>query len=618
MLEIGVTDIEGNFNPLFSSSETDKEIIKQVYPTILQPTEKNTFKNYCGGISYEFIGDTQVKYTITIRDDLMFSDGSYVTIEDVISFFYLISDASYKGAYSNWYINDIIGIKEYYYDDNNYEATLNGIDSIVSANYSKDSIAADDYINYLVETKIEGKFAGSLDSMSPYGESWRDYFLRFQYKEELEALDLNPSEEDVLKLAAKVEAEQNPNSYNPENWYREKLYNEYVEKNYSNGISVTEISGINKVNDYTCTILFGSRNINALSQLNIPLISAKSYSSEYIKGSAEKINESDEFLLGCGPYYITDYSDDEVLLVQNNNYFGEKSDFSKIKYIDISDKKNSPAEYVTSGKVDIATDVASSKLINSLDQEEALFFINNQKEYTSLFFNVNTLTYQQRKALMGLCSLNTSTEKQIGSYYTGLKRPLSVRYNEYPADISDSFYKESAFVAFTMMSDEPIPELTAYLIKDADYLETAWIEEYKSILSANGIKLNIAFVNNKTELFSVIASGEADIWIDKVMDTSTCDSYERFNSSGSMNYAGFDNPAIDNLTTQIRSSVGLVDKTSLTRELLDLVMEQAIECPLYQLQTVTIYNTETINENSFDSNLNYDGYTYVIPMLKKK
>ena len=616
-LKIGVTDIEGNYNPLYSSSKTDREIINQIYPTILQSTDKNTFKNYCGGISYEFIGDSQVKYTITIKDNLRFSDGTYVTIEDIISFFYFISDASYDGVYSDFYLNDISGIKEYYYDDNNYESALTGIDSIVSVNYSKDSIETADLTDYLIETKIEGKFTGNLDSPSPTGETWRDYFLRFQYKEELDSLGLTPSDDDVLKLAAKVEAEQNQSAYNPENWFREKLYNEYIEKNYSNGISVNEISGIKKINDYTCTILFNSKNINALSQLNVPVLSTSSYFSEYIKGSAEKVKNNESLPIGCGPYCLDDYSDDDVSLVLNKFYSGDKPDFSKIRFIDISDGKKNPSEYVSSGKVDIAADVASVQLINSLDQENTLYFISNQKEYTSLFFNVNTLTYSQRKALMGLCSLNTSTEKQIGSYFTGLKRPLSIRFEEYPTDITESFYKESAYVAFTMLSDETIPELSAYIIKDADYLESTWIEEYRNILLTNGIKLNIFTVNDEKELRSAIASGNADIWFEKIKDTPTCDCYDRFNSSGSMNYAGFNNPEIDSLTVQIRASVGLVDKTALTGQLLDLVMEQAIECPLYQLQNVTVYNTETINENSFTSNMNYDGFTYIISMLKK-
>lgn len=616
-LKIGVENIVGNFNPLYSENETDNEIMKQVYLSVLRPSADNTLKNFCGGISYEFVGDSQVKYTITIRDDLRFSNGNYATIQDIISFFYLISDATYDGAYSDWYLNDIVGLKEYYFDDTDYQSSITAIENVISANYTLTTIEKADYAEYLAATSLEGKFDGNLDSAAPSGESWRDYFIRFQYNEELEALGANPSDEEVLALAAKVEAEQNPLAYNPENWFREKLYNEYIEKNYSNGISVDTIEGIKKVNDYTCTVLFNSRNINAISQINVPVISAEYYSSQYIKGEAAKIKEIEGRPCGCGPYYITESSEDEVTLSANEYYFEGASDFTSLKFIDLSDEKKSAAESVASGNIDVATTLASAQIINELNGKQVKYFVNDLDEYSSVFFNTLTLNYQQRKALMGLCSLNTSIEKQIGSYYTGLKRPLSVRFNEYPSEITEAYYKESAYTAYTILTDEPIPELTACIINGADFLQSAWLEEYKSILSSNGIKLNIITVANADELRSAVAAGSVDLWIENVSEEATCDSFERFNSSGKLNYAGFNNSEIDALTVQIRAAVGLSDKKVLTEKLLELVMEQAIECPLYQRQTVTIYNSETVSNESFSSDFDYDGFTYAISSLKK-
>lgn len=616
-LKIGVENISGDFNPLYSEDETDKEIMKQVYLSVLQPTSDNTLKNFCGGISYEFVGDSQVKYTITIRDDLRFSDGKYVTIQDIISFFYLISDATYDGVYSDWYLNDIVGLKEFYYDDTGYQNSVAAIENIISSNYTVSTIEKEDYAEYLKATSIEGKFSGNLDSAAPSGESWRDYFIRYQYKEELEALGSNPSDEEVLALAAKVEAEQNPLSYNPENWFREKFYKEYIEKNYSNGISVDTIEGIKKVNDYTCTVLFNSGNINAISQINVPIISAEYYSSQYIKGEAAEIKKIEGNPAGCGPYYLTDSSEDEVSLAANEYYFEGIPDFIGLKFIDLSDEKKSASECVSSGKVDVVTTLASAQTISELNAKPVKYFVNDLDEYTSVFFNVLTLNHQQRKALMGLCSLNNSIEKQIGSYYTGLKRPLSISFNEYPADISEFYYKESAYTAYTILTDDPIPELTACIINGSDYLQSVWLEEYKNILSAKGIKLNIITVASVNELRSAVLAGSVDLWIENISEASTCDSYERFNTNGKLNFAGFDSPEIDELTAQIRSGVGSSDRAELTLRMLELVMDQAIECPLYQQQTVTVYNTDTVSNESFTSDFDFDGFAYAISSLKK-
>ena len=110
-LKIGVDKIGSELNPFYAAE--NEEILNQIYVPVLQKTADNSLKNYCGGISYEYVGTNQIKYTITIRDNLRFSNGDYATIQDLIEFFYFISDATYKGTYSDWYLNDIAGLKEW-------------------------------------------------------------------------------------------------------------------------------------------------------------------------------------------------------------------------------------------------------------------------------------------------------------------------------------------------------------------------------------------------------------------------------------------------------------------------------------------------------------------------
>ena len=74
-------------------------------------------------------------------------------------------------------------------------------------------------------------------------------------------------------------------------------------------------------------------------------------------------------------------------------------------------------------------------------------------------------------------------------------------------------------------------------------------------------------------------------------------------------------PVINTIT--ITAAVGFSDKAQMTASLMKLVMEQAVELPLYQLQQITIYNTETVNPESFSEEINFDGFTYALPILKK-
>ena len=120
------------------------------------------------------------------------------------------------GVYSDWYLNDIVGLKEYYFDDKNYQSSIENIEERVAANYTVKTIETADYIEYLVATGIEGRFNGDMNSASPTGASWRDYASKLGYSEALSDLGASPSESQVMRLIARVEAETNPLSYDPE------------------------------------------------------------------------------------------------------------------------------------------------------------------------------------------------------------------------------------------------------------------------------------------------------------------------------------------------------------------------------------------------------------------
>ena len=385
VLKIGVEGIEGVFNPFDATSDADIEIISQMFSPIQVKSTDNTLINHSGSISYEFIGDSQVKYTVSINDKMFFSDGTHITIDDVLSFYYFISDATYDGTYKDWYLNDIVGLKEYYFDDNNYAKSISELEETITEKYSLTTISVSDYSKYLIETKLEGKYNG-IDSESPSGIIWKDYIKNLGYTKEINEIDKRPSDEAWLKLAAKAEAENNPNAYNPETWYRELLYKNYLKDNYSDGIDVQEISGIKKINDYTCSILFNSRNINAISEINALIIPQSCYSTDYIKGSAEKIKEIEYFSVGSGPYIIAEKDESEVTM-SSNDFYADEIGFKALKFIDLKESNKTAIENVISGKVDVVTTMVNSDNINKLKDSKFQYYISNSNYYISMFFN---------------------------------------------------------------------------------------------------------------------------------------------------------------------------------------------------------------------------------------
>ncbi len=614
-LKIGVEGISGVFNPFYAESDADKTIVAQTARPIQRVASDNTLVNHSGGITYEFSGEDSIKYTVSIKNDMKFSDGTNITIDDVIFFYHFISDASYNGTYKDWYLNDIEGLKEYYFDDKNYKTSITNIENTVNEKYTLSAISSEDFIKYLTETEIEGRFDGNINSVCHTGATWKEYIEKLGYTEALNDLGKKPTKEKLLNLIAGVEAENNPHSYNPESWYREKLYKSYIEKNYSDGIDVTEISGIKKINDYTCTVIFNSKNINAVSQLNALLVSKNHYSAEYVKGDAEKVKGiSGISAVSSGPYIITEHDKGKTVAISNEYYTDAKCSFNKLEFIETSSEN--AAKDVASGKIDVVSVQASSSVINSLSDKPVTYLITNQNRYTTAFFNSRTLETSVRMGLIGLLSVNSVLEKEIGSYYTNLISPISIRFSEYPSKITTPYYSETAFSAYKSFTDNFVKEITAYCCNGENSLEYKVLEAYKDILAKNEITLKIV-VSDEAELRNAIVSGKADMWLETVYDGSTCDKYEYYNSLGKMNYTAVNSENIDSMTSSIRSSIGFSDKKQMTETLMKYVMEQAIECPVYQLQTVTVYNTDTVDPDSLVGFDNYDGFTYLIPYLEE-
>lgn len=130
-LVVTYTEFSQKFSPFFSESGYDADVVSFTQITLLttdrvggivhnaiegETVEYNgTPYLYTGpantSVVYDEATDT-TKYTATIRDDMLFSDGVPVTADDIIFTYYTFLDPSYSGTTSlNSY--DIVGLKDY-------------------------------------------------------------------------------------------------------------------------------------------------------------------------------------------------------------------------------------------------------------------------------------------------------------------------------------------------------------------------------------------------------------------------------------------------------------------------------------------------------------------------
>lgn len=506
-LRIVSEGITGNFNPFYADSPGDLSVNNQAFMRIQRRGNDNRLTNSAGSISYEYLDADKVKYTVTIKKNLYFSDGTNVTIDDVIFFYYLCADATYDGVFSDFYLNDIQGLKEYYYDDKNYKTAL----------------------------------------------------------------------EDIKG---------------------EKARAEYIDKNYGNGISVKEISGIKRVDDYTCTVLFNSRNINAVSALNAFIVSKAFYSAEYVKGNAALLKDFTTLSLGCGPYFIADFDkENNTASLKRNKYFREyETEFASLEILDADKMKTDAVKSVISGKADVATVIADTDVMSAVTSG-AKYLITDDDSYISLFVNTKKIPDEiVRRQIMKACTVRKGLDSRYGSYYTKLSRPLSVRFAEYPG-AAESYYEGGPVKSII---ENEVKKLSLYCVGDENSPEKTAADDMAVELNAAGIKTTVTLCDY-AKLRKDAKSGKADLWVMSVKDGGTCDKYDWYHTGGRFNLTGISDEGIDSLCERLRSSTGFTDKKTAASLLLDAIMEQSVELPVCQLERVTVYNSDILNDDIINS-----------------
>ncbi len=507
-LRIASCEITGNFNPFYAVSQGDLCVNNQAFMRIQKKGVDNRLTDSAGSISYEYMDGNKVKYTVTIKKNLYFSDGTPVTIDDVIFFYYLCADATYDGVYSEFYLNDIQGIKEYYYDDKGYKDALSEL----------------------------------------------------------------KSKSDIKK---------------------------YIEKNYADGISVKEISGIRRIDDYTCTVLYNSRNINAVSELNAFLVSKAFYSSEYVKGNAGVIKEFTTLSLGCGPYFITDFDkESNKTSLKRNKYFGDfNPPFSSLEILDTEKLKTDAVKAVSSGKADVASVIADAETMGRVGSANLKYLINDNDSYISLFINTEKIPDEiVRRQIMKACSVYDGLDKRFGSYYTKLYLPLSVRFAENPG-ASEPFFEGEPIKA---IYEDEVKKLNLYCVGEEDSPEKIAADDMAKRLNDLGIKTTVTLCDYE-KLLKDVRSHKADLWVMSLNDGGTCDKYDYYHTGGKLNLTGLSDEGIDNLCERLRSATGFTDKKSVVASLLNAVMEQSVELPVCQLERVTVYSADILNDEIIDT-----------------
>ena len=472
-LVLAETGFEGKFSPFFASSASDQDVIDMTQLGLLGADRKGEMilngiegetREY-NGTDYTYYGtsdcvvtendDGTVTYDIKLRDDLKFSDGEPVTIDDVIFSMYVFLDPTYDGSVT-MYSTPIVGLEEY----RNSMSTLSkliaeaGEDNTDYTNFTEEQQKAfwdavnDGGVKFAQEI-VDTMLANGATDVASAAAGWgfdglaadataKDFFLAIgeQYDWSFSAMEAESAGSALSELI-------------PEDVYA------YSTTGVAVGADVPSVAGIVKTGDYSMTLTTSELSTTMIYQLQMPIAPLHYYGDKSLydydnnsfgfpKGDLSGVRSKTSAPLGGGMFTFSKYSDGVVYLDANPTYFDGAP---KIAHVNM--KETQEADKITgvqAGTIDISDPSYSLEVadqiadINGVEGEDGPVITTRLKDYRGYGYialsakNVNVggdpssqASKDLRKAIMTVIA--AYRDEGIDSYYgdtaTVINYPMS-------------------------------------------------------------------------------------------------------------------------------------------------------------------------------------------------
>lgn len=470
---VAETGFEGKFSPFFASSAPDQDVVDLTQLGLLGADRKGEIimngiegetREY-NGTEYTYHGtsdctvtendDGTVTYGIKMRDDLKFSDGEPVTIDDVIFSMYVYLDPTYDGS-ATLYSTPIVGLEEY----RNSMTTLSkliaeaGEDNTDYTNFTEEQQKAfwdavnDGGVKFAQEI-VDYMLANGATDVASAAANWgfdglaadataKDFFLAIgtKYDWNFSAMEAETAGSALSDLI-------------PEDVYA------YATTGVAIGDDVPSVAGIVKTGDYSMTITTSELSTTMIYQLQMPIAPLHYYGDKSLydydnnsfgfpKGDLSVVRSKTSAPLGGGMYTFSKYSDGVVYLDANPTYYDGAP---KIAHVNM--KETQEADKITgvqAGTIDISDPSYSLEVadqiadINGVEGEDGPVITTRLKDFRGYGYialsakNVNVggdpaseASKDLRKAIMTVIA--AYRDEGINSYYgdtaTVINYPMS-------------------------------------------------------------------------------------------------------------------------------------------------------------------------------------------------
>lgn len=454
------------FSPFFATTAYDQDVVTLTQGALLAADrEGNVVRNGIEGETIEYNGteytyygmgdvevveneDGTVDYNLTMRDDIVFSDGTPADIDDVIFGLYVVLDPTYDGA-STLYAMPIVGLEEYrggmtplyqlllaagrenadftYWDEATQTAFWESVDNDAGPAF------AQSIVDYVIATYGT---TGVADSAA----KWNYAGLA----EDATAADFwNAIVENYggdIATATSTEVADVP--------FSDLLPNEY-RAGVATGDSAPNISGVVRTGDYSMTVKMSSFDATAIYNMSLYITPLHYYGDEslydyennsfgFTKGDLSAVREKTTQPLGCGPYVFESYANGVVTLTANENYYLGKPVTQNLLMQESVDSDYVPG--IVTGTFDIAAPSISDDTVTAIESA------NSNGELTGDVLTTNLVDYRGY-GYIGINAEKVKVGSDRGSVESrNLRKGLMTVMSVYRDTVINSYYGEQASV----------------------------------------------------------------------------------------------------------------------------------------------------------------------------
>ncbi len=706
-LVVGYAPFNEKFSPFFSETEYDQDVWLMTSVTLLNNGRQGEMiMNGIEGETYSYNGtdytyygpadceivenaDGTVDYNFKLREDITFSDGEKMTIDDVIFSMYVLCDPTYDGN-STLYAVPIQGMEAYRSgmttlskalaaagrDNTDFTYWTEEQQTKFWDNFDKGLVPfAQGIVDACVEAgaAAEGDVAAAGAAWGFSGESTtvEEFAMEIgnQYAWSFSAMEKEVGNSD--KLVDLMD---------------EDVYNDYPTTGVKTGESAANISGIKKTGDYSMTVTLNKVDATAIYQLGVTIAPMHYYgdpslydydnnSFGFTKGDLSSVRAKTTQPMGAGPYKFLKFEDGVVYFEANDSYY---LGAPKTKYLNFQqclsddDKLNG----VITGTIDIADPSFSNDTVDAitkanggeLDGDKITTDTVDNLGYgylgiSSACVNVggepgSEASKDLRKAFATVFAVyrNVAIESYYGERASVINYPISNTSWAAPQPTDDGY--KVAFSVDVNGNDIYTSDMTAeqrydaalqaalgyfeaagYTVEDGkltaapagakleyevqipadgsgDHPSFMMISEASKALATIGMNLIVTDLSDSSGLWDGIDARQVDMWCAAWSATIDPDMYQIYYSDvadhngdpgvGKNPYGG---PAqggsnkmyciadadLDNMILTARESLDQSYRKTMYKACLDIVVDWAVEVPVYQRQNAIIFSTERVN-----------------------